>query len=58
MSTKTTVWIGVLVGSLFGGYLPTIFGASFLSVSSLIGSGIGGIIGIFVGIKLGNYFSD
>jgi len=43
---------GLFLGSTIGGYLPVFFGASFISISSIIGSTVGGVIGIYVGYKL------
>ncbi len=51
MSNKTFVYIGAFVGSTIGSFIPTLWGAGFLSFSSVIASGIGGIIGIFVALK-------
>jgi hypothetical protein len=49
------VWIGMIVGSAVGGYLPALWGGGDLfSFSSLILSGVGGILGIW----LGNRFSE
>lgn len=53
MSTKTLVWICVLIFSIAGGYIPTVFGNSFFSPLSILGNGIGGILGIWIGIKIG-----
>ena len=53
MTTKTTIWIGILIGSTIGGWVPTIFGADWLSLWSIVGNGIGGLFGIWVGFKLG-----
>jgi hypothetical protein len=36
-----------------GGYLPVLFGSSGLSGWSLIGGFVGGIFGIWVGVKIG-----
>jgi len=54
MSPKTLVSIGAFVGSVIGGYIPTLWGASFLSFSSVIFTAIGGIIGIVITLKLIN----
>lgn len=54
MPAKTFVYIGAFVGSIIGGFIPTLWGAGFLSFSSIIFSGIGGIIGIFVTLKILN----
>ncbi len=54
MSTKTAVMIGLIVGSTIGGYIPTLWGAGLLSYSSLAGSTIGGLVGIFAAYRLVN----
>ena len=36
-------------GSALGGYLPALWGGDLLSFSSLILSGVGGILGIWLG---------
>jgi hypothetical protein len=53
MTTKTTIWIGILIGSTIGGWVPTIFGASWLSLWSVVGNGVGGLLGIWAGYKIG-----
>jgi len=52
MSPKGLIMIGLFVGSIIGGYIPVLFGASLLSFSSIIFSGIGSIIGIYIAYKL------
>lgn len=54
MSSKSLVWIGLFVGSAIGGYIPTLLGDNFLSYTSAILTAVGGIIGIWIGFKLGN----
>jgi hypothetical protein len=49
MGRKSLVWIGMTVGSAVGGYLPVLWGGDLLSFSSLILSGLGGILGIWLG---------
>ncbi len=53
MSTKTFVWLGVIIGSVIGQWIPTLFGQSFFSIAAILGSGVGSIIGIIAGIKIG-----
>lgn len=55
--TKTLVMIGMFIGSLIGGYLPVLFGASLLSFSSILGNGIGALVGIWLGYKISTYLS-
>ena len=55
MSAKTSIWIGMIVGSTLGGCLPMLWGESTLSISSIIFSTIGGVVGIIGGFKLSQY---
>lgn len=58
MSTKTIVWISVFIFSFIGGYIPTFFGNSLFSMWSILANGIGGIFGIWIGLKLGKLIND
>ncbi len=58
MSTSKIVWIAVFIGSSVGSYLPVLWGGSFLSFASILGSGIGGILGLLLGMKLGEILTD
>lgn len=49
---KQIVWIGLLVGSTIGGFIPELWGAGVFSFSSIILSAIGGMVGIWVGWKI------
>lgn len=44
---------GMVVGSTVGSYVPSLWGAGWLSFASIVGSGIGGILGIWAGFQLG-----
>ena len=50
MSRKKLIMLAMVVGSIAGGYLPALFGLDGLMVS-LLGSFIGGIIGVWIGYK-------
>lgn len=52
MSVKTLVLIGMTVGSIVGSYIPSLLGFDIFSLVSILGSGIGGILGIFIAYKL------
>ena len=52
METKKLIYLGLFIGSTVGGYLPTLWGDTFLSFSSVILTAVGGIAGIYVGYKL------
>jgi uncharacterized membrane protein YeaQ/YmgE (transglycosylase-associated protein family) len=52
MSTKSYVWVGMVVGSFIGSVIPDIWGAGMFSFSSLVLSAVGAIVGIYFGFKL------
>ena len=52
MSRKSVVMMGMIVGSLGGGWVPTMFGAGAISFASLIGSTVGGLLGIWIAFKM------
>jgi hypothetical protein len=53
---KTLIYGSVLVFSTIGGYIPSLWGAGFFSLWGIIGGIIGTIVGIWVALKLNNYF--
>ena len=54
MSRKTLIWIGLFVGSTIGSYIPELWGAGLFSFSSIVGSAVGGVLGVWLGFKLGD----
>jgi hypothetical protein len=52
---KTLVWIGILVGSIIGSYVPTLWGAGYFSVASVLFSGAGAFAGIWAGYLAAQY---
>ncbi len=52
MDRKKLVWIFMTVGGFLGGWIPTFWDSSFISMSGIIGSAIGGFLGIYIGFKL------
>lgn len=55
MSPKFAVFLGMIIGSTIGGYIPTFFGVDSISYTTVLTSGIGSIIGIVIGYKLTRY---
>jgi uncharacterized membrane protein YeaQ/YmgE (transglycosylase-associated protein family) len=55
MDTRHLIWIGVLVGSFVGGWIPTLWGAPAFSMSGIVGSTIGGLVGIYLGYKISSW---
>lgn len=52
MNSKFLILLGMTIGSVVGGYLPTFFGIDAISYTSVVTSSIGAIIGIIIGYKL------
>jgi hypothetical protein len=52
MSRKTLIYIGAFIGSSLGGYVPVIWGASLFSGWSILLSGVGGLAGIWLAVKV------
>jgi hypothetical protein len=46
------IWIGMLAGSVLGGFVPELWGSGVLSLGSVACSGIGGAAGIWIGYRL------
>ncbi len=53
MGKKTLVTLGMIIGSLLGGYVPVFFGVGIFSYTSVLTSGVGAILGIWIGYKIG-----
>ena len=56
MSTKGWVWTGATVGSTVGGFVPMLWHASYISISGMLMSIVGGLVGIWAGWKIGRNF--
>jgi uncharacterized membrane protein YeaQ/YmgE (transglycosylase-associated protein family) len=55
MQRSPLIGIGILVGSTVGGMIPDLWGASFLSFSSILLSGAGACVGIYLGYKFSDF---
>jgi len=51
---KKIVMIGAILGTTIGSYVPVIFGASIFSMTSILGSGVGGVLGLWISFKFFN----
>jgi hypothetical protein len=52
MSSKTSIWVGMMVGSTIGSYIPLLWGAGMFSFSSVILGSLGAMAGIYMGFKM------
>ena len=53
MSNKTLITIGLIAGSTIGSYIPALWGDSTFSLSSIFFMFLGGLVGIWIGFRLG-----
>jgi hypothetical protein len=53
---KKLIGMGMVAGSIGGSYLPALFHASLFSPISIITGAIGGLLGIYIGYKIGQNF--
>ena len=51
---KLFIGLGLFIGSTIGSFVPSLWGGSVFSISSIVFSAVGGIIGIWLGYKIGN----
>jgi hypothetical protein len=49
---RSVTGLCIAFGSFVGGYLPTLWGASSLGVESLLFAGLGGVAGVWLGVRL------
>lgn len=52
MDLKKFIMVGMTVGLFVGGFIPTLWGASSFSISSVLFSTIGGFLGVWIAFKL------
>ncbi len=53
---RSIVWIGMIVGSTIGAYIPALWGdTNIFSFASLILGSVGAIAGIYIGFKISRY---
>ena len=45
--SRSAVWMGASIGGFIGGWIPTLAGADWFSLWSLLGSTAGGLLGIW-----------
>lgn len=49
---KARIWLGILIGSTMGGFIPNLWGADLFSYSSLLLSTVGAFVGLWLGYKM------
>jgi uncharacterized protein YcfJ len=56
LTTKRAIFFGMVAGSVIGGLVPMLWGAGAFSMSSVVGSTVGGLAGIWAGWKISRNF--
>ena len=56
MSKKTIVMIFATIGLTVGSFIPALWGGSLLGGWSIFLSFVGGMAGVWAGVKVSNYF--
>ena len=52
------IWVGLILGSILGGYIPTLWGESLFSLYSILFSAIGSLVGIAIGFKFSTWLTE
>lgn len=55
MSMKSCIWGGMFVGSTIGSFVPLLWGGDVLSMSSIVLTAVGGVLGVWGGYSMGKY---
>lgn len=54
-SSNKSIYVGaVIVGSIVGGYIPSLFHASIFSLWSILGSAVVALLFLFIAVKIFN----
>jgi predicted MFS family arabinose efflux permease len=49
---RSRIWLGIFIGSMIGGLVPELWGADLFSYTSVLLSGIGAFVGLWIGYKM------
>lgn len=55
MESRRLIYLGMFIGGLIGGYIPSLWGAGGFSFTSILGNAIGAMVGIWLMFKLTRY---
>ena len=50
---RSVTGLSVAFGTLAGGFVPALWGSSSLSLASVVTAALGGVAGLWVGLRLG-----
>jgi len=52
MPSRLLIWVSIFIGSTIGGIIPELWGAGMFSYASLLLSGIGALVGLWIAFKI------
>jgi hypothetical protein len=52
MPSRLLIWVSIIIGSTIGGIIPELWGAGMFSYQSLLLSGIGALVGLWIAFKI------
>jgi len=52
MRSRSTIWLGIFIGSTIGGFIPGLWGGDLFSYSGVLLSGVGAFVGLWIGYKM------
>lgn len=52
MPSRLLIWVSIIIGSTIGGIIPELWGAGMFSCLSLLLSGIGALVGLWIAFKI------
>jgi hypothetical protein len=52
MQSRSFIWIGVFIGSTIGSLIPGLWGDGVFSYTSVLLSGAGALVGLWIGFKM------
>jgi hypothetical protein len=48
---RSAIWIWIFIGSTIGGFIPELWGGDMLSYSGVLLSGVGAVVGLWLGSR-------
>ena len=52
MRNSSHIWLGILIGSTIGGLIPQLWDADMFTYSSVLLSGAGAFVGLWIGYRM------
>jgi len=53
MRSRGSIWLWIFIGSTVGGFIPELWGDDLFSYTSVLLSGLGAFVGLWIGATMG-----